>query len=310
MACGLTHTGFWLSYSKSPTSTTNKLERSCRFRCPSPYITTHPCPMLAVVLYFLVVLPGLWWFYAFPASHELRTTSRDLGILHHNATFTINTTLLGRHENDLPFPYGPRWDDFPDQNILDRAKMGLVRSYVSHSCRHRSGMCKNRPSTIDISTKQTSRRSIICWVAMLGDMGSGPREMADTVHTFSVVYGGGPSIGLTIDVCGISPNLKGFTNSARPDGRGAAMVLCPRTFDWYNPPLNWYSCDADFKQPTINENALVVGSIIVHELTHWFLVVIPTCKRGHRRLWVCWSSVLVPARGAKRRIWSVQFAAT
>ena len=209
-------------------------------------------------------------FHPFRASHKLRTTSESLGILQNNATVTTNMTLLARHDNDLAFPYGPRWEAFSDQNALNRAKMGwyeamsLIRAGIAAACARTPEFYRYfNEADFEIVNNML--------VAMLGDMGSGPKEMADTVHTFSVVYGGGPVIGLTTDVCGITPNLKGFTNSARPDGRGAAMVLCPRIFDWYKAPLSWYNCDV-FKEPTINEDALVVGSIIVHELTHWFLL--------------------------------------
>ena len=181
----------------------------------------------------------------------------------------VNRTHLGLRDATVvawPGPL-PLFAQFPNDQRLNQAKVGwgeiflLVRTAIN-------GVCKRSLSFYRYFSEEDAGDVLNMFSTILGGKGFGPDEVTQVDRPLSILYGSQRSVWDKKDLCLASPEFDcWFNNWGRYPNGAPFMVLCPQAFLHHpRPLLDW---DCDDMPDTATREIVTLGSVMLHELTHW-----------------------------------------
>ena len=125
-----------------------------------------------------------------------------------------------------------------------------------------NGICQRTSSFARYFNEDDADIVFKVYQTIFGPRGDGPVNMNFPWWPLQVLYGDQAVAGDTINQCAVKPNLEAMCYNDRPDGKGSAIMLCPRLFQRYYRPLRQFECGQIGSY--MSENYLTAGSIQLH----------------------------------------------
>ena len=136
-----------------------------------------------------------------------------------------------------------------------------------------SSVCQRTSSFYRYFSEEHARDVFNVFSYILGRHGYGPDEVTQPDWPLSILYGSQRSIWDRVDNCVTKPDFTcWFSNWGRYPTGGPYMVLCPQLFPRFPRPL--FDWDCDHVPEAATGEILTVGTLMLHEITHWNILTL------------------------------------
>ena len=180
---------------------------------------------------------------------------------------------LNRTKHDLRdttvIPWNGPWPifaQFLSNERENQAKVAWAEIFLLAQAA-RLAVCQRTPSFYRYFPEEDAGYVDSLFKYILGANGKGPIEVANKDWPLRVLYGSQPSSGMNRDDC-VTDNSAAIFYNWVTDRQGPLMLICPGAFIHHARGLLAFRCN-EIAQVITPEIALSLGTVILHELSHW-----------------------------------------